>query len=375
MKKNRPQTSIDTISSQNFTFSKSISHLSLLTIHTNQINHPMKLKHHLYFVLFFAFLHLNFSPAAPTIKGYKLYNLSGYHVYVEMTAINTDAHTTSLALELLQEKLTEVDNFLLTAKAKRYLKRVRFFMDWNNGSNKGAQYHVSRQWVVAHGLPPEMAKSVHITSIHNFINWTQNQPYMVLHEMAHAYHDLRLSYNNIYVKEAYQNAISKGLYSNISYKAGNSSVKTPKRAYALNSAQEYFAEITKAFFGRNDYYPFNRADLKTYDPEGYKLMRFMWQQNKNPKDLIPKVKKVYNRLKSFNSNIDSRVIIINQRSEPVDGYWIDYQGEEKYYFTIDPGQSLSQSSYVSHVWRVKNKAKQTLKTFTCNHPKQTIKIK
>ena len=336
----------------------------------------MKFKSHLYFVLFFACLHLSFSPTSPTVKGYKSYNLNGYQVYVEMASINIDSHTTSLALELLKEKLAEVDNLLLTARAKKYLKRVKFFMDWNKDPNKGAQYHVSRRWVVAHGLPPEMAKSIHITSIHNFIKWTQlNQPYLVLHEMAHAYHDLGLSYNNILVKEAYQNAINKGLYNNVWYDAGNGSAKTKKRAYALNSVQEYFAEITEAFFGRNDYYPFNRADLKIYDPEGYKLMRFMWQQNKKPEKLIPKVKKVSNRLKSFNSNIDSRVIIFNQRSEPIDGYWINYQGEEKYYFTIEPGQSLSQGTYVSHVWRIKNKAKQTLKTFTCNHPEQTIKIK
>ena len=44
------------------------------------------------------------------------------------------------------------------------------------------------------------------------------------------------------------------------------------RAYALNGPNEYFAELTEAYFGKNDFYPFNRDDLKHHDPDGFRLV-------------------------------------------------------------------------------------------------------
>ncbi|OJJ14269.1 hypothetical protein BKI52_43060 [marine bacterium AO1-C] len=336
----------------------------------------MSRKYHFSLVLFFALLYSSDSLTAQSVKGYQLYQLSGYQVYVQKEALTADAKTTRQAIELLKNKLEEVNSLYMQARPKKYLKRVKFFMDLNNDPNKAAQYHVSRQWVVQHGLPPEMAKAIHITNIHNFINWTQlNQPYMILHEMAHAYHDVGLSYQNILVKQAYRRAVKKGIYENVWYNSGSGSNITKKRAYALNNVQEYFAEITEAFFGKNDYYPFNRNDLKTHDPKGYALMRFMWQGDKKPEELIPKNKQTNTQLKSTNSNIASRIHIINQRQEVIYGYWIDYQGQEKYYFMINPGQRLTQNTYVNHVWRIKNEAQKKLKEFTSNHPEQTIEIK
>jgi Mlc titration factor MtfA (ptsG expression regulator) len=48
------------------------------------------------------------------------------------------------------------------------------------------------------------------------------------------------------------------------------------RAYALANPQEYFAEGTEAFFGRNDFYPFTREDLLKEDPGMHRLLRRLW---------------------------------------------------------------------------------------------------
>ena len=37
----------------------------------------------------------------------------------------------------------------------------------------------------------------------------------------------------------------------------------------MTTPQEYFAELTEACFGKNDFYPFNRNELKEHDPGGY----------------------------------------------------------------------------------------------------------
>ena len=48
------------------------------------------------------------------------------------------------------------------------------------------------------------------------------------------------------------------------------------RAYALSNDQEYFAELTEAYFGTNDFYPFVRAEVLHHDPEAAKLLKELW---------------------------------------------------------------------------------------------------
>ena len=44
-------------------------------------------------------------------------------------------------------------------------------------------------------------------------------------------------------------------------------------AYALSNRNEYFAEATEAFFGVNDFYPYNAFQLYALDPTGYEVVR------------------------------------------------------------------------------------------------------
>lgn len=46
--------------------------------------------------------------------------------------------------------------------------------------------------------------------------------------------------------------------------------------FILNE-KEYFAELTEAYFGKNDFYPFTRAELKTHDPKGYRMIEAVWK--------------------------------------------------------------------------------------------------
>ena len=49
-----------------------------------------------------------------------------------------------------------------------------------------------------------------------------------------------------------------------------------RKAYAKTNRAEYFAELTEAYFGKNDFYPFTRAELEKHDPVGFKLMKDAW---------------------------------------------------------------------------------------------------
>ena len=48
------------------------------------------------------------------------------------------------------------------------------------------------------------------------------------------------------------------------------------RHYALSNHKEYFAEATEAYFYRNDFYPFVRAELLAFDPGLHELLVEFW---------------------------------------------------------------------------------------------------
>jgi dipeptidyl-peptidase-4 len=45
----------------------------------------------------------------------------------------------------------------------------------------------------------------------------------------------------------------------------------------MTDAKEYFAEGTEAFFYRNDFYPFVRAELKEHDPRLHEVLSEIWE--------------------------------------------------------------------------------------------------
>ncbi|MUG95159.1 hypothetical protein F7734_23490 [Scytonema sp. UIC 10036] len=55
---------------------------------------------------------------------------------------------------------------------------------------------------------------------------------------------------------------------------------------------------------------------------------------------------------SRTGKIATEVTFINQRSQTVKVYWLDYSGKRKFYSSIQPGDRVSQSTYVTHPWVV-----------------------
>lgn len=180
----------------------------------------------------------------------------------------------SQTLSVLKEKLIELSSIVPKNQLK-LLKKVPICIEYKFNKDRAIWYHKSKEWVLENGYPAEIAKCVEICNMKNFLSWQKlNQPYIVLHELAHAYHDRELGLDNTEVLLAYDNALSSQIYEQVEYNLGGQ-----KRAYALNNVEEYFAEITEAYLGINDYFPFNRSQLKDFDPMGYELMVKTWGVN------------------------------------------------------------------------------------------------
>jgi hypothetical protein len=132
-------------------------------------------------------------------------------------------------------------------------------------------YHVSPWWLREHDMNPEKAGGVEIANALNFLAWTHDQPWMVLHELAHAYHHQVLGAGHAEVKRCFERAAASGSYDSVLRMNGRR-----ERAYALTNPTEYFAELTEAYFGTNDFYPFVRPELEQHDPEMVKVLERAW---------------------------------------------------------------------------------------------------
>ena len=100
--------------------------------------------------------------------------------------------------------------------------------------------------------------------------WAKH-PYVVLHELAHSYHDQVLSFDNEEVLDVFNAAKDAGIYEKVLLYTGKE-----VQHYGLNNHKEYFAESTEAYFGVNDFYPFVRAELEKHDPKMFGVMQKVW---------------------------------------------------------------------------------------------------
>ena len=158
------------------------------------------------------------------------------------------------------------------------LRGVCLWLEWRAKANGAAEFHPSADWLRGHGYNPEKAGGIEINNARNFVAWSrQDQPWMVLHELAHAWHRLVPDATKTAIREAYAAAKAGGKYEAVLDAHGKR-----RRAYAMNNAQEYFAELSEAYFGRNDFEPFDCGELETFDPQGYRLMESTWGAPRDP---------------------------------------------------------------------------------------------
>ena len=233
---------------------------------------------------------VSISPGDPPFEPtscYEIRAMEGWKVYVNRQLLGEEKEVGEQALALLRVKLFDVTR-TVPPVALAKLREIPIWLEFEDEGVTCACYHPSREWLVQHGFNPEKERSVEIGDAKRFLRWTLDQPSMVLHELAHGYHHRVLGYENAEVKQAYEAAVKSGKYEKVLHYDG----KTVK-AYALNNPQEYFAELSEAYFGVNDFYPFVRAELKVHDPGGYALLERVWRGASHGKAVPGKGKKAH----------------------------------------------------------------------------------
>jgi hypothetical protein len=159
----------------------------------------------------------------------------------------------------------------LPAAAQALLAPVEIFVSSGTHRAFGAQHHPSAAWLAGHGYPAAFARNVEICNWREFTTLVQDQPFCLLHEMAHAYQDRRPAIDAA-IHAAFTHAQSSGLYLKVTHLHRAELVQ----AYALSNEHEYFAELSEAYFGVNDFFPYERGELLAYDPDGYSMIELVW---------------------------------------------------------------------------------------------------
>jgi len=210
-------------------------------------------------------------PSKPTSRTDR--TLEGWTIRVDDRLLTGESAVVGTrALKFLENKLADIKAVVPAGKLVE-LQSVPIVLDLTHGKLGPMQYHPSAEWLKANGYAIDLARCVHLpraadVATRRNIN---EQPWVILHELAHAYHDRVLGFDEPRIRDAYENYKKSGRGDQTLLFDGNR-----VRHYALTDRKEFFAEMTESWFGTNDFFPFNRAELKESEPAIYELMTNIW---------------------------------------------------------------------------------------------------
>ena len=155
------------------------------------------------------------------------------------------------------------------------LQTVVIVLDLEHGDLGSMQYHPDAGWLKDNGYSETLEKCVHLPEAADLATRrnVREQPWVILHELAHAYHDQVLTFDDLRVIKAYDHFKQSG--------HGDKAMLYDGRRvkhYALTNHKEFFAEMTESYFGTNDFYPFTQAELKESEPEILEVLREIWEK-------------------------------------------------------------------------------------------------
>lgn len=213
-------------------------------------------------------------PAKPSKPAHHaVRELAGWTVRVDdRLESGEDAAAGAAAVKLLEARLIAIAA-VLPAKPLARLREVTIQIDRTHGELRSMQYHPSAGWLREHGYETNLVRCVHIPDAAYFASRFEafRQPWAILHELAHAYHDQVLGFDEQRIRAAWERFRTGGRYESVPMITGRTA-----RHYALTDPKEFFAEMTECYFGTNDFFPYVASELRREEPELFALLEEIW---------------------------------------------------------------------------------------------------
>lgn len=210
---------------------------------------------------------------APLPTAHTTRKIEGWTVRVDNRLLEGEHKPTGdQALKLLAARLVAITT-VMPEKPLEKLRSVTIQLDLNHGKLTAMQYHPSAGWLKANGYSPELARCVHIPEVSDFLSPSENlrMPSVILHELAHAFHDQTIGFDDPRVVAAWEKFCKNETYKSVMTTLGHK-----RDHYGLTNPQEFFAEMTESYFGTNDFYPFVAGELQQAEPEVFALLKEIW---------------------------------------------------------------------------------------------------
>ncbi len=208
---------------------------------------------------------------------YETLKVAGWTVRVRREVLQDQSAEWGKALPLMGRQLKEI----VEVVPKDAVEKLRTGTLWvsreSTGAGAGAAYHPGAAWLKEHGRDPAMAKGVEFTNVRIFEAETRRMPNFCLHELAHAFHDRFLpgGFENRDILSAFRASVATGKYEDV-WRRDAEGKESRSKHYGLTNQMEFFAETTEAYFARNDFQPWNRSDLLSFDPGAAEAVRKAW---------------------------------------------------------------------------------------------------
>ncbi len=209
---------------------------------------------------------------APRFPEMQVVGIEGWTVHVERSLLDGEHKDLGMrSIGMLQNHLQRI----AICVAEPQLAKMRKLEIWLEHHHElaGMQYHPDLDWLKEKGYDPRLVKKVHLPRAEELLSRKHmlKHPAVILHELAHAYHDQVLGFGHEDILSAYDQAMKEKLYDQALLYTGET-----VRHYGATDHKEYFAESTESYFYHNDFYPFVRAELKRHDPRAYAVMEKVW---------------------------------------------------------------------------------------------------
>jgi len=196
---------------------------------------------------------------------YTVQDLAGWEVYVHNSLLPGGEHaeTGAEAIERLTDALLRLKTWIPAEPLAKMLK-VKVWLEWDStngpwGRTSGYQYHPGRDWLVDMDFNPEKHKCVEFGNAASLAKRSRDAAVSVLlHELAHAYHDQILTFDDPDILAAYKRCVEGTTY--------------PERDWVKSNHKEFFAGVTTRYFGTKE----EREAVGQRDPALEELLQKIW---------------------------------------------------------------------------------------------------
>ena len=198
-------------------------------------------------------------------RTFAVQNLEGWSIRVNSEVLKDKDWP--MAKRIMSNQLFGMKRFLKD-EVINDMQKVIIYIDIKQEGKSGAEYHPSKKWLIDNKFSPEKAKCIEVSNVSQFIHYTRTQPWVMLHEFVHSYHDQVLGFDHKEIKACFDKAIESGKYGKVQHISGRE-----VKHYSSTNHKEYWAEACEAYFGTNDFYPFVKAEILKYDPDICKIIK------------------------------------------------------------------------------------------------------